>query len=995
MQKQNVTINFSGGIDQKTDPYQLNPGKFLVLDNVIQTKQDLLQKRPGNAPLAALPTSDYSYLTTFNGNLTAIGNNLAAYIEGQEDWVKTTGIQPCEVDTLVLARNAYNLTGASSAICEAEKLICTTYVQNALVYCVVADYETGQNVVQPFQLINPADPSQFAVAAPKVFFFANNFCIITPFNNGTTFQLSMFTIPIASINTINFTLNIDLSTFEYHSTGSFDATLAGGKIYVAWNSGSNHVKFCSIDSSFTQTNGATTFTGSFPAYYIALSADVTGSNPLLYAAWITKDGSTSFHTAYVGSFTSALAINFAAVSVPIILDGANVTVAAQNGSATLIFEITTSGAMSAIYTFNCTSAGVVSGAFDAVLSIGLASKALIINSEIYFLGTRQSTYQSTYFLMKFIAPTLNPVPGAIVIAKIAYGNGGGYVLTGLTDIDLDSVGKMYVPYLFQDLILPVNKTVTPPSSGIYTQTGVNLATFYLSTAQLTATEIGNNLNINGGFLWGYDGSQATEQNFLLWPETVSNGSPFSGPGPAAGDYYYVAIYQWVDAQGNTFQSAPSIPTKIMAPGSETIPIHVPALALTYKLTNPIQILIYRWSATQPVYYEITNAMTPFLNDPTIEFVTFNDTFLDTDILGNSILYTTGGVIEDINAPAFTAMTLFDDRLWGIDSEDQNLLWFSKQVIEATPVEMSDLFTIYIPPSTGSQGSTGVMRALAPMDDKLIIFKDNAIYYISGSGPNNTGADNGYSQPFFITGTVGCSRPRSIVPTPDGLMFQSNTGFWLLRRNLQTEYIGKDVQNYNSALALSSLNVPSSNIVKFNLDTGVTLVYNYFFGQWTTASGISPVSSVVYNNLTTFIDNTGTVYQETPGLYVDGTTPVTWSLTTAWLNVGTGLQGFQRIYEMYLLGTYYSPHKLNIGVAYDYDTTPTQNLIVTPDQFLTIERERIHMQRQECMSFQVSIEEVYDSSLGLPAGAGLTLSGLNMVVGLKKSYPLISGARSTG
>ena len=56
------------------------------------------------------------------------------------------------------------------------------------------------------------------------------------------------------------------------------------------------------------------------------------------------------------------------------------------------------------------------------------------------------------------------------------------------------------------------------------------------------------------------------------------------------------------------------------------------------------------------------------------------------------------------------MALFDTRLWMVDAEDQNLLWFSKQVIEATPVEMSDLLTMYIAPTTSSEGNTGPITA---------------------------------------------------------------------------------------------------------------------------------------------------------------------------------------------------------------------------------------------------------------------------------------------
>ena len=74
-----------------------------------------------------------------------------------------------------------------------------------------------------------------------------------------------------------------------------------------------------------------------------------------------------------------------------------------------------------------------------------------------------------------------------------------------------------------------------------------------------------------------------------------------------------------------------------------------------------------------------------------------------------------------------------------------------------------------------------------MDDKLIIFKKDAIYYITGTGPDNTGANGTFSDATFITSTVGCANPSSIVLMPNGIMFQSDKGIWLLDRQLGTTY----------------------------------------------------------------------------------------------------------------------------------------------------------------------------------------------------------------
>ena len=232
-----------------------------------------------------------------------------------------------------------------------------------------------------------------------------------------------------------------------------------------------------------------------------------------------------------------------------------------------------------------------------------------------------------------------------------------------------------------------------------------------------------------------------------------------------------------------YRSSPSIPVMITTTGSTSSnTIIVPTLRLTYKVENPLKIVGYRWSTAQQNYYQFTSISMPTLNSTGTNTVTIVDTLSDAEILGNNLLYTTGGVVENIGPPAFSNITLFDDRLWGVTGEDPNLLWFSKQVIESTPVEMSDLFTLYVAPTISAQGSTGPITALSTMDDKLIIFKRDAIYYINGTGPDNTGSNNQYSASIFITATVGCSNQKSIVFTPSGLLFQSDKGIWLLGRD---------------------------------------------------------------------------------------------------------------------------------------------------------------------------------------------------------------------
>ena len=63
--------------------------------------------------------------------------------------------------------------------------------------------------------------------------------------------------------------------------------------------------------------------------------------------------------------------------------------------------------------------------------------------------------------------------------------------------------------------------------------------------------------------------------------------------------------------------------------------------------------------------------------------------------------------------------------------------------------------------------------------------------------------------------------------------------------------------------------------------------------------------------------------------------------------------------------------------------------------LNIEEWRISPQKQKCTAFKIKITEVYDPSLGVGPGAGFTLSGLNLVVGIKKGYRPMRASNTIG
>lgn len=1081
LDKSSLPINFALGLDTKTDPFQVSPGKMLSLKNTVFSKGGLLQKRNGNKALAPLPMPA-AYTTTYNGSLLAIGRSIQAYNESNNVWQGKGTIDPVDVAVRQMVRSATNQSQADAATAP-NGLVCTVFTDNIPSGSSTVPVYKYQITTQLGDLVQPPTPippgSGAIVGSPRVFVVGIYFIIV--FSNLISGTNHLQYIPIStSAPTQVMTTGNFSSQYTPASTVAFDGVVTNNSLYIAWHGSDGAIRATYLDRNLNLHN--TVVYAARIGTLFTVCADETQSSTVIYVSFYDSGSQNGYTLAFNTSLVTVLAPTQIITGLTVL----NLASVAQDGVCTVYEEISndysydSSIATNLIRSLTITQAGSVTQLGVLVRSLGLGSKAFLMDGQSYFMGAYQSTFQPSYFLMN---------GDGDIVSRIAYENGGGYLVAGLPSAQvLDDT--VQIAYLYKDLIEAVNKSQgAPNAAGVYSQTGVNLSLFTFIETELNSAEIGGNLNLNGGFLRNYDGAAPVENNFFIFPEDLEATPTTSAGGMAFQDYFYVATYEWTDANGNINRSAPSVPlevdmsglsgtpitfTSVFAKGAKSITvssatglvlgqtltdsttganiaagtyitsivgttiglslpteaasastpgdtlstadvgkvtINVPTLRLTYKTT--VKIVLYRWSAAQETYYQVTSVLVPLLNDKTADSVQFVDKLGDGAILGNNILYTTGGVFENLAPPPSAGVALFKSRLFSINAEDRNVLDFSKQVIENTPVEMNDNFSIYVAPTVASEGSTGEMKCVAPLDDKLVIFKANAIYYISGTGPNNLGADNDFSDPVFITSVVGCSNKNSIVFTPNGLMFQSNKGIWLLDRSTGTSYIGAAVEEFNDSKVLSAINIPNTNYVLFTLDSGVTLMYDYYFEQWGTFVNIPAVSSTLYQDLHTYINSRGQVFQETPGKYLDGSQPVLMSFTTAWLSLA-GIQGFERAYFFYLLATYLSPHKLNVQIAYDYVSTIQQSTIISPDNFTGVygsaplfgsgspyggpsqlEQWRIFLKRQKCRTFQITINEIFDSTKGVVAGAGFTMSGINLIIGGKGNYPRLRASRQAG
>jgi hypothetical protein len=989
-----ISMNFGKGLDTKTDKNQVALGNMLELENAVFNKGGLLTKRKGFDQLPSLSDATAKYVTTHNSNLVALGDSLQTYSDNTLNWTTKGSFQDVKLETDILVRNTSSQLNVDTAVA-VNGAACSVYLDaDGFSYYALSDAETGEVIQSGIKLETGALFARVGVVG-------TNFIIV--YVIGTL--LKFIAVPIYDVAspTIPDSLQSDIKL----TSQAFDIAIYNNILYYAYHSnvGGDALRVGSINGALLP--GVTRTKLAVVPSIISICVDQD-----LNQVWISYWSSTNKISYSVLSNLDLGALGAATQILPA-LPVNHLTSASSAGICQNFFQITNTYSFSSVrsdyitkVTINNTL--VASTPTTIRLGVGLQSKAFSIQGAVYLNINYGGSFQPSYF-------TINA--NGEIVCKLASGNGISYALNQVLPQGNVNGTSVSFGYLLKTTLAPVNKNVSASSaSGVYSQVGINLALITLNSGNITTTEIGTNLRITGGLPWLYDGNLPVEDGFFIWPEDITATITGAGAGLSAQTYFYQVTYEWTDGNSNIQRSAPSVPLKVIVGATSIVTLNIPTLRLTYKENpNNVRIVVYRWSTAQQIFYQVTSVPTPIANDPDINSVSYVDSAPDAQIIGNLILYTTGGVIENIQAPASTASTLYKSRMFLVDAENPNLLWYSKQVIQNTSVDMSDLQTIFVPPTTGAQGSTGPITALSVLDDKLIIFKRNAIYYLVGTGPDATGANNDFSDVVFISSTIGCANPDSIVFSPLGLMFQSDKGIWLLGRDLNTQYIGAAVEQYNADAVIASLNILGTNQVRFSLASGVTLMYDYFFQQWATFNNIPNLSGTLYKDKHTFINKYGEVYTESATSYQDGGKPVLMRFKTGWVKLAE-LQGYQRFYFMYMLATYVTPHTLHFGLAYDYNPSITQDLVINPDNFAgyygndplfgnespyggdttgNVEQWRMFPTQQTCQSFQITMQEYYDSSLGAPPGEGLTISGLNLVVGVKKGYTTLKPSNSVG
>ena len=511
-------------------------------------------------------------------------------------------------------------------------------------------------------------------------------------------------------------------------------------------------------------------------------------------------------------------------------------------------------------------------------------------------------------------------------------------------------------------------------------------------------------------LFQYDGDKFHSLGFLDRPSiaaTLVTTTGLMGNGP----YYYKAVYEWTDAQGNLHQSEPSDAVTVTTDGSnEKVDVTVTDLDLDgfntfpeiqFSYREPIRIAIYRTQVGGSIYNQIMSVPLGGIEDG---IITVRDNIADTVAATGKFLYTDSGELANTRAPASARyVTTHRDRVFVIGKDD--VIYYSKLVNDGFGAGFNEALRIKTPDNISDPPT-----ALGSMDGNLFIFTEKSIYIVSGEGPDNLGA-GGFYDTKKIPSVVGAVKGSPVKLTDKGLFFVSGSGtaqrIHLLNRNMSITYAGSAVENILNPAGGTPLTVrdiavmPEHETVLFltnqisGTSTGLKMLsYNYNVEQWgvdtimdtydSGAGGSFGFGTVagkkrLYLSLLHHVSNKNPrVYTELTS-FKDNSVYVPMKLKTAWINLA-GIQSYQRVYNFHILGDSIDKHTLTVNVYYDYSSSVTDTYTFTTSTATdgTLQF-RGHLSKQKCQAIQF---EILDADNTGSTDEGYTISEIALEIGMK-------------
>ncbi len=581
-----------------------------------------------------------------------------------------------------------------------------------------------------------------------------------------------------------------------------------------------------------------------------------------------------------------------------------------------------------------------------------------------------------YNLYPEVTASVTQVSVSIVAGDGGSGEASTFVMTEGSRINAYDGATVAEYFLFYSTTVNyycwfiVDLVGTDPAVGGATGISVSINSYDSGTAVATAVAAAINTALSPAIATATTSTTDVTITMAVFGNTTNatTGTLNSGGAMTAGSHQLAVTYEWVGSDGAIYRSAYTSLT--VTPGSK--------LSATLKILNPhfsektgVRAVVYKTVATSgTVLYKYAYVSVPTTAPYTYLFLRA----ADSGLTANDPIYTNGGVLENIAPPSCKSICQWNNRVVVGALEETSQAWYSKTNDEEDALAFNDELVIHTDPAAG-----GIV-AVSSLDEKLIAYTSTSIFALAGQGATNTGAQDDLGVPQRLTSDVGLATPRSLADLPDGQLFKSSRGYYMLDRALTAQYVGPAVDSYNADAVTSAVVVPAQNQVRFGTGNGV-VVLDYFVRQWTYHTYSPGVGACMWRGVYTAIASNSVVTTETNAYTDPSATAITMKWTSGWMPLG-GIAGYFRLYKIILTGEFRSAHALEVTIWRDFVTTTSEVVTITVNTLDTVAGQLYMWVAQPTTQLMTAVK-IQVKPTGHTAEA-LRLSSIMLEVGMQRA-----------
>ncbi len=952
--KQAVRVTFDAADTKRTSKHlgAVVPGRMTLAQNVVQRKTGRYGKRDGFS----------DYVTTTDSGTISVGKDinttasalalrttdaLYSYASAQTKWLNRGELRACVPTWNQVAAGTGRGTHAISGG--------YTYVFAGSTYYV---YDTDGALASTGAHGVGTSLMKAVVAGGFVWAFG---C------NGSTLTVSKF-------NPASPTSSPTTTTYGTPSVGSyahFDIMLTSADDVAVLEIGSMTLAGSAGTFFLSKMSNST----GLPAAARVFSTTISGFSVSSLGCWVQGDDGTdgTLHIAMDGAGSTVIVADVNATTLAV--TGASYATGSTTtndmcayragASEIVVFHTDATGAVAENVLVRKTS--TTGGASVLKRACALASIPFTVNSRWYVIVNHVdgSDLQNCYYV-------LDLTTGARIVARAMYEEGGG--LWGSSGATIPATALGTTSWLPQVTVSGTTATliVGRRPGGTLTYEVERLVLDF-SGDMGRSSAIGGAVIQGGGWAVRQPNGEALHDIApAMYPRTIAGAvTTFAGTVPAG--TYPVAIVYAVHNIDGTITRSIEASTSIALGGPLSIRIAAPTLRFTNCAGTTMFIETYigaaAGAATTLRYYGRT------ANDPTAD--TVNCDITSVAALGE-LLYNVDGSLDNTVPEVFTVSATWRDRLFYVDANNGDVL-FTRPIAAGSGPQFNEDLSFSLREGTGNPRALGTVS-----DDYFAILKTDAIWTISGLGPDNFGRGN--YEPQRLPGNLGSTNAVTLT-TKQGLCFQATDGgIWLLTTGRELVYIGRAWEAYKGDTLTGAVDDAKRGLALFFMSSGVVLAWDYWhpaaapmvaadgYGQGYVWTGQTAVAACISGGVAHYCKSTGVVAKQVIAQYFDGTsTPILPKLTVAPL-AAAGLQGLQHVYRGQLLGETAGNATLAVTVTHSYGTAATAVSIAVTASALGVE---FRPAQTRDTALEVTIEET-----GSGVTEGFALEALALEVGIK-------------